>query len=503
MAKIERTKNTVTGSIWGFIEKLSNILLPFIIRTLLIKNLGEEYLGLSSLFSSILQVLNLTELGFGSAVIFAMYKPIAEDDHAMVGAILSYLKNIYRVIGVVIILIGVGVIPFLKFFISGNVPADINITVLYLVYLFNTAISYVLFAHKTSLLLALQCNNVIGKVGFFTNTAMYITQIIILMSIPKYYIYIAIIPITTIAANVIRSWIVDKKYKCWLIYGSLNKQIRRQIGSKIWPLMSTKLAVVVVNSSDTLVISSFLGLSLVAMYNNYFYIMNSLLGCLVVVYNAMQSGIGNSLVTDNLHKILKDYNRFSFINNWIVTFCSTCLLCLYQPFMKIWVGEKMMLSTAFVALMTFYFYVSAIGKIIVIYKDAAGIWKEDMIRCYFTNFLNLAVNIATVKRFGVYGVIGSSILAALIAVPWTGKILFKVVFKMGTFKANITMFRDGMLAVLISCVAYFFTANLPEGLLWLAVRLVICIIICNSLLFAFFKSTSDYKETIIWIKNII
>lgn len=88
MAKIERTKNTVTGSIWGFIEKLSNILLPFIIRTLLIKNLGEEYLGLSSLFSSILQVLNLTELGFGSAVIFAMYKPIAEDDHAMVGAIL-------------------------------------------------------------------------------------------------------------------------------------------------------------------------------------------------------------------------------------------------------------------------------------------------------------------------------------------------------------------------------------------------------------------------------
>lgn len=119
MAKIERTKNTITGSIWGLIEKLSNILLPFIIRTLLIKKLGAEYLGLNSLFSSILQVLNLTELGFGSAVVFAMYKPIAEDNYDMVGAILSYLRKIYRVIGVVIILIGLGIIPFLDFLFQG------------------------------------------------------------------------------------------------------------------------------------------------------------------------------------------------------------------------------------------------------------------------------------------------------------------------------------------------------------------------------------------------
>ena len=501
MAKIERTKNTITGSIWGLIEKLSNILLPFIIRTLLIKKLGAEYLGLSSLFSSILQVLNLTELGFGSAVVFAMYKPIAEDNYDMVGAILSYLRKIYRVIGVVIILIGLGIIPFLDFFISGDVPENINITILYLIYLFNTAVSYILFAHKTSLLLALQCNDVIGEVGFFTNTAMYIIQIIILMSIPNYYVYIAVIPLTTIVANIIRSLIVDRRYKRWLIYGNLDSQVKQQIRSKVWPLMGTKLAVVVINSSDTLVISSFLGLSSVAMYNNYFYIMNSVLGCLMVVYNAMQSGIGNSLVMDSLDKILSDYNKFSFVNNWIITLCSTCLLCLYQPFMKIWVGEGMMLSTTFVALMTLYFYMSAIGKIIVIYKDAAGIWREDMIRCYFTNFLNLAVNIVTVKKFGVYGVIGSSILAVLIAVPWTEKILFKIVFKTGTFKANMTMIRNGMVAIFISCLAYFFTVNLPDGILWLTVRLLMCVIICNSLLFLLFRSTRDYKEMVTWIKS--
>lgn len=80
VARIERTKNTVAGAFWGLVEKISSILLPFIVRTVLIKKLGSEYLGLSSLFSSILEVLNLTELGFGSAAVFAMYKPIAEDD---------------------------------------------------------------------------------------------------------------------------------------------------------------------------------------------------------------------------------------------------------------------------------------------------------------------------------------------------------------------------------------------------------------------------------------
>ena len=151
MAKIERTKNTVAGAMWGAFEKVSSILLPFIVRTVLIKKLGSEYLGLSSLFSSILQVLNLTELGFGSAAVFAMYKPIAEDDYNTVGAILFYLRKIYKLIGVITIAAGVAVSPFLKYMISGETPSDVNIYVLFFIYILNTAISYLLFAHKQSL----------------------------------------------------------------------------------------------------------------------------------------------------------------------------------------------------------------------------------------------------------------------------------------------------------------------------------------------------------------
>lgn len=151
MAKIERTKNATRNIIWGIIEKVVTILMPFICRTVFIKVLGSEYLGLNSLFSSILQVLSISELGIGTAIVFSMYKPIAEDDENALCALLNVYKKVYQIIGTVILLVGLAILPILPKLINGTYPSEVNIYVLYLIYLFNTVIGYYLFAYKQAL----------------------------------------------------------------------------------------------------------------------------------------------------------------------------------------------------------------------------------------------------------------------------------------------------------------------------------------------------------------
>ncbi len=504
MAVIERTRNTVTGAIWGAVEKASTILLPFIVRTFLIKKLGSEYLGLSGLFSSILQVLNLTELGFGSAAVFVMYKPIADDDYSTTGAILAFLRKVYKLIGLITITAGVVCTPFLKYLITGNVPSDINIYILYYIYIANTAVSYLLFAHKQSLLSALQLNRITSKITFFTNTAMRLCQIAVLVLIPNYYLYIVLMPIFTIVSNISCSVIVDKNYSKWLVYSKLEDSIRHDIKKRIFPLMSTKLAGVLVNAADTLVVSAFLGLTQVAIYNNYYYIMSSVSGFLIVIYNAMQAGIGNALVIDSHEKIMADFKKFCFINNWVVTFCTVCLLCLYQPFMELWVGKDLMLSFGMVILFCVYFYANTIQRIVVIYKDAAGIWKEDMLRCYLSCGLNLLVNIVTVGYIGLYGVIGSSVAANVIGLPWMAFILYKTVFKESSKEFYLNEIKDAAIAVIV-CFLTLTVCNLVPfgGVMGLLLKAAISVILSNLLLFVCYFKSKQFALSKDWVLGVI
>ena len=132
--KIERTKNTTRNTVWGISEKILTLLLPFFTRTILLKLLGAEYLGLNSLFSSILQVLNMADLGIGSAIVYSMYKPIAEDDHDAICALLRLYERLFKIVGIVILLLGIGIMPFLDKLINGEVPDGVNIYLIFSIY---------------------------------------------------------------------------------------------------------------------------------------------------------------------------------------------------------------------------------------------------------------------------------------------------------------------------------------------------------------------------------
>lgn len=502
MAVLERTKNATRNIVFGVLLKIFNIGVPFLMRTAIIYIMGVQYLGLNSLFSSVLQVLNLAELGVGTAISYCMYRPIAEDDTDTVCALMALYRKYYRLIGLIILVGGLLIAPGIPHLIkTDTIPDGINIYVLYLLNLAITVMSYCFFAYKNCLLNAHQRNDISSKITIVTSAIQYLLQFLVLYFFHSYYGYTIIILLIGILSNIILAKIVDRMYPQYRPRGEVSQNLRKEIRSKLFPLMSVKLAVVIVNSADTLVISKFLGLTDLAIYNNYFYIMNSVLEFIVIIYSSIQAGIGNALVVDSREKIIDDFFKFHFMNNWLVTFCTASLLCLYQPFMEIWVGEKLMLSNGMVVLFVVYFYVSAMQRIVVVYKDAAGIWREDMARCYISCIINAVLNVILVQFIGLYGVIGSSVFSTVLIVPWMGYILFKIVFHENGFILLKTELLDSIKAIGICGVTYVICIFAPNGVWGLLVRAIICIFLPNILMFLIYKNNQYYKKSVIWLKT--
>ena len=174
---MKRTRNAVRNVIFGGLLKGYQILVPFIMRTLLIRYLGMEYLGLNSLFTSILQILNLAELGVGSALGYSMYAPIAEGKKDEICALLSLYRRYYRLIGLGIFLAGIVLLPFLPSPVkTDSIPPDVDLYVLYLLHLGACVISYWLFAYKNSLLAAHQRSDLANKADLAVRTLQYLIQ---------------------------------------------------------------------------------------------------------------------------------------------------------------------------------------------------------------------------------------------------------------------------------------------------------------------------------------
>ena len=200
--QIERVVNAKRNIIYGFFLKSFQLIIPFFIRTIIIQVLGIEYLGLNCLFVSILQVLNLAELGVGSAMVYSMYKPIAEDDAKTINALLKLYKKYYNIIGSVILCIGVSLMPFLPKLVSSNIPNNINIYILYCFNLMATISSYWLFSYKSSLLLARQRVDIISIIALLCSLSQYFFQIFVLIIFKNYYVFLIIAVFMQILQNI-------------------------------------------------------------------------------------------------------------------------------------------------------------------------------------------------------------------------------------------------------------------------------------------------------------
>lgn len=503
---MNKTRNTIRNLFYGFWNKMVLMLLPFIMRTVLIYTMGNEYVGLNSLFTSVLSVLSLSELGFSSAIVFSLYKPFAENDRDRINAIVRFYRNVYRFIGIVIGVIGLAVLPFLKNLISGVYPADINIYVLYLVYLFNTVVGYFLFAYKKSILVASQRNDIESNISTITTILQYVFQIVLLLCFHNYYVYAVILPVTTVVNNVITSVYVDKKFSYIHCQGKLDKEFYRKIKKQIVGLVTQKIGTTVISSVDNIVISAFLGLIALAHYTNYYYILSSVVGIMAIITTSMMAGIGNSLITKSINENLKQYRTFNFMYDWIVTWFSACMLCLYQPFMQLWLGEENMLPMDIVILFVVYFYVYKQNDMCGLYKQAAGIWWEGKFMPLVAAAVNLISNILLVQVIGLSGILFSTIISLLLVYfPWGTWILYHNCFNLkGAYTAHMLyQLKYAFFAVVVCAGSYFICSWIPNTLLGLVLRFVFCAIVPNILLYIAYFGTKEFKCAKVFVKSRI
>lgn len=476
------------------------ILLPFVIRTFILRVLGEEYLGLSSLFSSILMVLSLAEAGFSSAIVFSMYRPIAEDDTGKICALLAYYRKVYRIIGCVISIVGICIMPFLPRLIKGGYPAEMNIYLLYGIYLFDTAISYFLFSYKECLLTAHQRDDLYSRIVMFVTLAQNLIQIVILTAFRNYYLYIIWRPVATIICNCLCEWITRKMYPGYRCAGTLKQADRRVIREKISGLIVGRLTTITRNSFDSIFVSAYLGLAAVAVYGNYFYIYQSLTVLLGILVKSVSAGIGNSIVTESRAKNFQDFRKIGFLHHWLFSWCTVCLLCLYQPFMEIWAGRDMLASFPTMLIFCVYFYVSSLGGVQGTYTQGNGLWWESRKFYILEAGANIVLNWILAKYLGIFGIILASVISSLLIGNVSNLyILYKHYFTEESLSAEwLRRIGDMGIVVAVCAVTYGICRYGTFDNLWLTlfVRACICLVVPNALFWLIYRKSSIYPAAV-------
>lgn len=504
---VNRTDHVVKNVWWGSINRILSLVFPFVSRSVILYKFGTLYLGMGSLFSSVIGMLSLAELGFSSAITFSMYTPMAQGDDDKVCALLAFYKKCYRMIGMVILLIGLALLPFLRSLISGDHPKEINIYLVYLIHLGNTVGSYFLFAYKKSLLQAGQRADVDSKIGAIVMLFQYPLQIGVALAFGDYYIYVLVLPLSVFANNLLTAYVTEKLYPQFVCRGRLTQEDYVSLKVKLGGLIFQKIGNIVLGSVDNIVISAFLGLTVLANYNNYYCIIAGLFGFIGVVSNSLKASVGNAFATESQEYNLRQFQVLNLMYTMMISWVSLCFLCLVQPFISLWLGSAYLLPDGIALLAAVYIFIFKWCDMLYVYQEAKGIWWQTKFIPLVAAMVNLVVNIALVNTIGLAGILLSTIVSVLFVYDHGyARVLFRELFvgrgnfRRYLFQQGYYMAVEGILLALcyISCVMCR-----ASGLFMQFVQAIGCAVAGSLLLVLAYAWQPEFKDAYGYVKNMI
>ena len=494
--KLDFAQNTKRNIFATAISRGLALLFPFMNRSLFLWLMGSEYLGLNGLFTSIIGGLSLAELGFGTAIVCSMYKPIADDDRETVCAYLRFYRTIYRWVGAIILVVGLCLLPFLRYLVKGTLPADVNLHILYLLHLTNTAVSYFLFAYRSSILAAHHRNDVQTNIDTVVSLVQYLTVFMILIFLRNYYLYV----ITTVVFTLVRNLLIMRESKRLFPYieprGELPPEKKRHIISDVKSIFMHRIGGYTSTKIDNLVISAFMGLGWVATYGNYYYIYTNVAGLPSIVYSGMMGGFGNKLNTESKDKNFELFMRVNRMTSIIIIWCTTLMLALYQPFIRGWMREKQSLVQPFItsALFVVLFYINQSRQVMQTVKGAAGLWKADRWKPMVGAAVKLVICLLSVlfldDRYKLDGVIISSILGyVVVQIPWESHVLFTKFFDWRQGRAYwLQQFKFALLALIPCAITLAVVQTIPlERTRGLIVKGIVAVVVSTVVMFLLFR----------------
>ena len=500
-----RTKNTKRNIIFSYVDSFITIGFQFLSRSIIVHTFSSQYLGLTSLFTSVLQVLNMADLGFASAIIYNMYRPMAEHDVDAVCALLNYYRKVYRVVGSVILVCGILVMPILPYLMKKELPEGINMYVLYLLYLSNTVISYFLFAYKTALLNALQRLDLTKLAYAAANIIQSIFQIVCLTILKNFYIFVGVAVIGTVFKNVFCACISKSKFPEYFCLGEVASATRKDVVHRVKGLFICNVSGVTYTAFDSIILSTFLGLSTVAVYNNYITVFNGVMSFVVLLRNAMQASVGNSIASESREKNYRDMILWQFLFSVIAIWCVTCLFSLYQPFMELWMGLEMLLPVKDVVLLCVWFFLSLVPHAFYLYLSGNGLWWEMKWSYILSTGCNLVLNITLGKLYGTTGIIFSTVVSSLIfGMIWQCVIVFKIYFIKSMreyFRRQIFYAGICLLSAVLAYILNHFI--LIDGMSGIIVKGMVCTFVSALLVILLCRESEIYKRAVTFVRLAI
>ena len=501
-----RTNKAAKNMTVSVIFYITKILLSFLVRTIFIRVFGVEYLGLNSIFANVLTILSLAELGIGSAIVFSMYKPMAEGDTEKLKSLLDLYKKFYLVIALIVLCVGLALIPFLSKIIDKDSLGDLNITVLYLISLSSTVISY-LMAHRRALLYTSQNKFVETIISLITNILLSILQIVVLLVLKNYYFYISLNLIVAVVDSFLIYIITIKMFpeikgKCQ----KLDKETTNTIIKNTKAMFLHKIGGVALNATDTLIMQIALGSLIISgIFSNYLLIYTTLIGVISMIIDAAQASVGNLIATKDGEYSYTVFNKLNFCYSWLIGFCSISLLCLYNPFISTIWGAQNTWDMGFVLVYSLTFYINMSRQLAYSFKTAAGIFRQDRYAPILEALLNIVLSYVLVKLCGPVGVILGTLISCLLVPFWyTPFMLFKLYFKLSIKQYWIKFLLYTLITIVCGVATYFVCGLIPSGGIgWLLVKFIVCAIVPNVLLLLCYFWTPEFKQCVAWGKELI
>lgn len=498
----QRSIFNILGTMGSYFAML---IFNFVTQRYIIYSLGIEYSGINGLFSNILIMLSVAELGIGTAIVFKLYKPLKEDNHKEINKWMNFYKICYRYVALAIFIVGTLILPVVPK-IVGKVKINDNIYILYFVSMLDVVFSY-MFTYKRSLLYADQKNYIINIVHIFYIVFMNVIQIIVLKIFHNYLLFLIVKLFFRLAENFIINIYVNKHY-VYLKKSSdkISVEERKDIFDRVKAIAFQKVAFVVNKGADNILISLFLGIVSVGLYTNYFTIVNAIT---IIIYQFISSfiaSVGNLLTDNNKAKSYLIYKEIALVNSYISIMSAIIFITIGQEFIKLWIGQEYLLPTISLVLFGIYIYVDSVRRAITIFKDAGGICKEDKNMYIIMPIINFLVSITLVNIIGLPGIILGTISSYLFLIIFSyPKYVFKPLFGENVKKYYKDFFRYVLVAIISLLVSIVILKNISitNNIIKIIVDFAITFVVGTVIfIFCVFRTT-EFKEILKLLKTMI
>ena len=495
-SRLENSARNVLVALGG---QAFSIILAFVTRGIFARQLSLEYMGLENLFSNVLTILSLADLGVASAIIFALYRPLAEENHEQVRAIMRLFRNVYVIIGLVIIAAGLALTPYIDVLIK-DTPDIPYLKLYFFMFVANTGISY-FFSYKGCLIAADQKKYIVSLNQYAFQIVMCIAQIAVLFVTHNYFLFLCCMVGSTLLQNISISIIANRMYP-YILKGKgkpkVDPETIDQIKKNTFAMVLHRVAGVANTPASSLILSSFVGIQAIALYGNYMLVVNSMTRVVDQIFDAVVAPLGNLGVTESGERQYQVFKTCFFVNAFIAAFISIPMLCLFNPVItQIWLGPDYAFPEIVVVLIVLLFYLKEMRCAALSFTSAYGLYWYTRWKAVVETVVMLSLSLLLVLKFEVAGVVFAGIISTTcVSSIYEGYMLFKHGFKKSSKPYFARFYLYVGFTAILALVAWFGCAAVPDslGMAGILVKLVVSVAVPVLGFWAVFRKTQEFAE---------